>query len=194
MPACCARSASTAPRPISTPTSPPTITSISSTITSWSTFPTRAWRYPRCQMCPMATRSPASTWPCACARSAELPLSPHVVPAKAGTHTAEFICGARWTTSFARTAPWGYGSRPSPGRPRSSIHRLVGVDAPQPLLLNPAVKPLAVDVAPVLIALLDLGDDANLQAGGHGAVGVGILVHCGEIVLVLHGDHSGAAA
>src|SRR5579883_1998118 len=193
MPACCARSASTAPRPISTPTSPPTITSISSTITSWSTFPTRTWRCPRCPMCPMATRSPASTWSYACARSAELPLSPRR-PGEGRDPYRGIICGAWWTTSFARTAPWGYGSRPSPGRPRSSIHLLVGVDAPQPLLLNPAVKPLAVDVAPVLIALLDLGDNANLQAGGHGAVGVGILVHCGEIVLVLHGDYRGAAA
>jgi len=42
-----------------------------------------------------------------------------VVPAKAGTHTAGSI-DYEWslyrTSSFRQTTPWGYGSRPSPGR------------------------------------------------------------------------------
>jgi len=41
-----------------------------------------------------------------------------VVLAKARTHTAESLFGARWQTFFARTAPWGYGSWLSPGRQR----------------------------------------------------------------------------
>src|ERR1700689_4963412 len=44
-----------------------------------------------------------------------------------------------------------------------SIHLLIGVNAPQPLLLDPAVKTVAGDVAPALRAVLDLGHDAGLQ-------------------------------
>src|SRR4051794_8362563 len=42
-----------------------------------------------------------------------------VVPAKAGTHTAESLDCRRSeyrTTSLRQTVAWGYGSRPSPGR------------------------------------------------------------------------------
>jgi hypothetical protein len=41
-----------------------------------------------------------------------------VVPAKAGTHTAESNRGIWWQTIFARTTSCGYGSRLSPGRHR----------------------------------------------------------------------------
>jgi len=39
-----------------------------------------------------------------------------VVPAKAGTHTAESFYGIRYPAIFATIASWGYRSRPSPGR------------------------------------------------------------------------------
>src|SRR6266576_279715 len=45
------------------------------------------------------------------------------------------------------------------------LHLLIGVDAPQPLLLDPAVETVAGDAAPAGGATLDLGDDARLQAG-----------------------------
>src|SRR5690349_14540974 len=41
-----------------------------------------------------------------------------VVPAKAGTHTAESECFAKWPTPFAAIGTFGYGSRRSPGRQR----------------------------------------------------------------------------
>jgi len=31
-----------------------------------------------------------------------------VVPANAGTHTAESLCGTRWETIIATTMAWGY--------------------------------------------------------------------------------------
>src|ERR1700686_382227 len=47
-----------------------------------------------------------------------------------------------------------------------SLHLFIGVDAPQPLLFDPAIEAVAGDVAPARRALLDLGDDAGLQPGG----------------------------
>src|SRR5882757_7910158 len=153
MPACCARSASTAPRPISTPTCRRTIISTSRTITSWSTFPIRIWCCRGCRKCPKATRSPASTWSCGCARSASR-------------------------------------RRRKAGLP--SLHLLVRVDAPQALLLDPAVESVAGDAAPAIGAFLDLRDDAGLQAGRHRAGGVGMVIERGQFVLALHGDDGGA--
>src|SRR4029077_18934598 len=73
------------------------------------------------------------------------------------------------------------------------IHLLVGVDAPQPLLFDPAIETIAGNTAPAGRAVLDLRDDASLQAGGDRAGGVGALVERREVVLALHGDHGGAA-
>src|SRR5579864_7042598 len=39
-----------------------------------------------------------------------------VAPAQAGADTAESLNRYRWSTTFVRTPPWGYGPRPSPGR------------------------------------------------------------------------------
>src|SRR6266699_3141926 len=79
------------------------------------------------------------------------------------------------------------------GRFRSSLHLLVGVDAPQPLLLDPAIEAVAGDAAPACRAPLDLGHDAGLQAGRDRAGFVGAVVERREFVLGLHGDNSGAA-
>src|ERR1700751_1005716 len=75
-----------------------------------------------------------------------------------------------------------------------SIHLLVGVDAPQALLLDPAVKALACDMAPMLVARLHLGDDAGLQARGDRARRIGAVIERREIVLVLHGDDRSASS
>src|SRR5579862_4485924 len=75
-----------------------------------------------------------------------------------------------------------------------SIHLFVGVDAPEPLLLDPAVKAAPEDMAPAGGAILDLRDDAGLEAGADGARRIGAFVERGEVVLVLHGDDRGAAA
>src|SRR3954447_10296944 len=77
--------------------------------------------------------------------------------------------------------------------PPRSVHLLVRVDAPEALLLDPAVKTVAADAAPVCAALLHLGDDAGLEPGRNRAVGVGAIVDRRKLVLVLHGDDSGTA-
>src|ERR1700687_148812 len=84
----------------------------------------------------------------------------------------------------AKCIPWDRGG---------SIHLLVGVDAPQPRLFDPAIETIAGNTAPASRAMLDLGDDASLQAGGDRAGGIGALVERREVVLALHGDHGGAA-
>src|ERR1700739_3200061 len=73
---------------------------------------------------------------------------------------------------------------------RASFHLLVGVDAPQPLLLDPGVKTLAEAVGPALTAFLPIGAPASLQLRGNRARDVGAIVERGQIVLVLHGDDS----
>src|SRR6266403_1901583 len=151
MRACCVRSASTAPRPISIPTSPRITTSISKTTTNWSTFRIRIWFCRKCRKCPKATRSPGSS---------------------SGT-TTDYQSQRRWL---------------------KSLHLLIGVDAPQPLLFEPAIETVAGDVAPACCAALDLGHDAGLQARDHRAGRVGTIVERREFVLGLHGDHGGAAA
>src|SRR2546430_3622181 len=169
MRACCVRSASTAPRPISIPTSPRITTSISKTTTNWSTFRIRIWFCRKCRKCPKATRSPGSTWSSGCARSAD---APWVAGSSSGT-TTDYQSQRRWL---------------------KSLHLLIGVDAPQPLLFESAIETVAGDVAPACCAALDLGHDAGLQARDHRAGRVGTIVERREFVLGLHGDHGGAAA
>ena len=65
----------------------------------------------------------------------------------------------------------------------SLIHLLVGVDAPQPLLFDPAIEAVAADMAPACRALLDLGHDAGLQAGGDRAGWIGAIIERREFVL-----------
>src|SRR5580704_16230282 len=79
-------------------------------------------------------------------------------------------------------------------RGQNSIHLFVDVDAPEPLLLDPAVEAIAHDVAPAAGAVSDLGDDAGLQARVDGTGRICPFVQRGEVVLVLHGDDRGAAA
>src|SRR5260370_14623647 len=196
MPACSVRSALTAPRPISTPTSPRIATSISRTITSWSTFRTRTSCCRRCRKCPKATRSPASTWSCGCARSAE-PRRP--CESRAHNHRCLlFSEGVCCRASSMNHAVWV----PAPdaqlriwaGTTAYSLHLLIGVNAPQPLLLDPAVKAIAGDAAPAGRAFLDLGHDAGLQPRGNRAARIGTIVEWREFVLGLHDDDCGAAA
>src|SRR6186997_2215033 len=75
-----------------------------------------------------------------------------------------------------------------------SLDLLIGVDAPQPLLFDPAVEAVAGDVAPACRATLDLGHDAGLQASDHRAGRIGAIVERREFILGLHSDHGGAAA
>src|SRR5450755_4241477 len=167
MPACCARSASTAPRPISTPTCRRIITSISKTITNWSTFRIRIWCCRRCRKCPRVTRSPGSTWSSGCARSAE--FYQRVVPAKTGTHNHKCLFFKEGVYPIALAdRPRRMGPRVRGDNSRIGfaplLHLLIGIDAPQPLLFDPAVEAVADDVAPAGRAALDLGHDAGLQA------------------------------
>src|SRR5581483_4635155 len=192
MRASCARSASTARRPISTPTSRRITTSISRTTTSWSTSKTRIWCCRRCPKCPRATRSPGSTWSCGCARSADLhQTSSRRTP---GPITTKADCSRKVSPAAPHRKVTAYGSPPSRGRQQKSIHLLVGVDAPEPLLLDPAVKAGACDMAPAGGAMLDLRDDPGLQARADCARRIGAFVERGEVVLVLHRNDSSAAA
>src|ERR1700722_3827480 len=81
----------------------------------------------------------------------------------------------------------------APQEEASSIHLFVGVDAPEPLLLDPAVEAIARDAAPAGGAMFDLGDDAGLQARVNGAGRIRSFVQRSKVVLVLHGDDGGAA-
>src|SRR5712664_227254 len=193
MRACCVRSASTVPRPISTPTCPRITTSTSKTVTNWSTFRIRIWCCRRCRKCPRVTRSPGSTWSCGCARSADVSVylsCAGLTRASIDLHSMFF--GSGWVAGSSPATTNDCRSRRR-GRFRSLLHLLVGVDAPQPLLLDPAVEAVAGDAAPTCRAALDLGHDAGLQAGRDRAGFVGALVERREFVLGLHGDDSGAA-
>src|SRR5215217_2112425 len=76
----------------------------------------------------------------------------------------------------------------------TSLHLLIRVDAPQALLLDPAVKAVADHAAPAIGAFLDLGDDANLQTGRNRAGWIGTIIERRQLVLGLHGDDRRAAA
>src|SRR5438046_8385172 len=89
----------------------------------------------------------------------------------------------------------GPGSRSAwPGRRWPSLHSLIRVDAPQALLFDPAVKAVADHAAPAIGAFLDLGNDANLQAGRNRTGRIGTIIERGQLVLGLHGDDCSAAA
>src|SRR5262245_65602308 len=122
MSGCCARSRSTARRPISTPTCPSTTTSSSRGRTTCSTFPTPTWLWAGRRSRRKATRSRASTWWCACAaRRAErlsLPSLRLRRPALPAVDVFELI------------------------------HLIVRVDAPKLLLHHQTVDAQNVDAAP----------------------------------------------
>src|SRR5882757_3877585 len=191
MPACCARSASTAQKPISTPTCRRIITSISRTTTNWSTFPIRTSCSRRCRKCLTATRSLASTWSCGCARSVDPfePLSLIVMPGLSRPST--FLAPRESKTWMAGTSPamttLNYVDD-------GSLHLLVGVDAPQALLFDPAVKAVAGDAAPAASAFLHLSHHAGLQPRGNRAVRIGAVIERREVLPGFHGDDGRAAA
>src|SRR6185437_1671064 len=108
-------------------------------------------------------------------------------------HTFRFPdCRTYRKAMRSRASIWWYGCARS-AEPLS-IHHLVGVDAPQLLLLDPAVKAPALNVAPAGVARLHRGQHAVLQACHHRARRIIALMEQGEIILVLHHDDSGAAA
>src|ERR1700675_4984994 len=80
------------------------------------------------------------------------------------------------------------------GTTEYSIHLLIGVNAPQPLLFDPAVKTVADHAAPAGRAFLDLGDDAGLQSSGNAAGWICVIVERRQFFLGLHGDDRSAAA
>src|SRR4051812_18579037 len=75
-----------------------------------------------------------------------------------------------------------------------SLQFLVGVDAPEALLFDPAVKTIAGDTAPAAGAFLYLRHHAGLQTRGNRAVRIGSVVERREVVPGFHGDDRGAAA
>src|SRR6266481_2641698 len=87
----------------------------------------------------------------------------------------------------------GWIARSSPAMTSASLHLFIGVDAPQPLLFDPAIETVAGDVAPARRALLDLGHDAGLQAGRDRTGLIGAIIERCEFVLGLHADNGGAA-
>src|SRR6266851_153887 len=74
------------------------------------------------------------------------------------------------------------------------IHLLIGVDAPQPLLLDPAFEAVAGNTAPAGRAMLDLGYHPGLQAGCNRAGWIRAVVKRREFVLGFHGDNRSTAA
>src|SRR5260370_20643791 len=74
------------------------------------------------------------------------------------------------------------------------IHLLIGVDAPQPLLLDPAVEAVAGNTAPAGRAMLDLGYHPGLQAGCNRAGWIRAIVQRREFVLGFHWGNRRAAA
>src|SRR5260370_22849589 len=74
------------------------------------------------------------------------------------------------------------------------IHLLIGVDTPQPLLLDPAIEAVAGNTAPAGRAMLDLGYHPGLQAGCNRAGLLRPWVPRREFLLRFHGDNRRAAA
>src|SRR5438270_812710 len=92
--------------------------------------------------------------------------------------------------AVTRWAEVGGGTRRGQRPHRPSVDLLVGIDAPQPVLLDPAVEPVAGEAAPRAGALLDLAVDARLQTGHGMGVIVGAVEQRHEVVLdLLVGDH-----
>src|SRR5712671_293375 len=77
---------------------------------------------------------------------------------------------------------------------RKSLHLLVGVDTPQALLFDPAVKAVADDAAPAASAFLYLRHHTGLQPRGNRAVWIGAVVERRQFVPGFHGDDRGTAA
>jgi hypothetical protein len=67
---------------------------------------------------------------------------PGLVP---GIHVLLFLITKTW---MAGTSPAMTNIRKRHENNEGSLHPLVGVDAPQPLLLDPAIEPVAGNVAP----------------------------------------------
>src|SRR5258708_28673216 len=88
----------------------------------------------------------------------------------------------------------GWIARSSAAMTGASLHLFIGVDAPQPLLFDPAIETVAGDVAPARRALLDLGHDAGLQAGRDRTGLIGAIIERCEFVLGLHADNGGGGA
>src|SRR5258705_12057015 len=87
----------------------------------------------------------------------------------------------------------GWIARSSPAMTSASLDLFIGVDAPQPLLFDPAIETVAGDVAPARRALLDLGHDAGLQAGRDRTRLIGAILERGEFALGLYAYHGGWA-
>src|SRR6202171_1135421 len=74
------------------------------------------------------------------------------------------------------------------------IHLFIGVDTPQPLLLDPAIEAVAGNTAPAGRAMLDLGYHPGLQAGCNRAGWIRASVKRRECVLGFHVNNRSAAA
>ena len=137
------------------------------------------WRSARRRRRRKATRSPASTWWCGCGASGADPS--HVrhsgEPERRGPESITTELAER--TRSADPYPlwrWIPGSRL--GAPRNDEERLldllVRIDAPQPLLFDPAVEAVAGEPAPAAVAMLDRSEHSGLQTGQHRAFGIGL--------------------
>src|SRR3981189_503041 len=80
------------------------------------------------------------------------------------------------------------------GDDRRLLHLFVGVNAPQTLLLYPAVKTVAWRTAPAVDAFLYLRHHAGLQPRRDCAAGVGTVIDRREFFPRFHRYHRGAAA
>ena len=81
------------------------------------------------------------------------------------------------------------GSRADPGNRDESLDLLVRINAPQLVLLDPAVKTVAGDLAPFAGAVFDRAQHADLQLRRHRALGVGLGIDRRQVGLrfQLHG-------
>src|SRR5664279_3627691 len=75
-----------------------------------------------------------------------------------------------------------------------SIHLLVRIGAPQPLLADPAVEILTHKLAPGAVAGFELAEHAGLQAGGLRGFGIRALIKRHQIVLQGRHHHRGTPA
>src|SRR5262245_31700678 len=73
---------------------------------------------------------------------------------------------------------------------RASLHLLVWIHPPQPLLRDEAIEALALETAPVAGAALHHAEHAGLQLRGECTLLVGLVAQRNEIVLRLRGHHA----
>src|SRR5262249_31981068 len=157
MSGCCARSQSTARRPISTPTYLSTTTSSSRGRTTCSTFPTPTWSWGGRRSRRKATRSRASMWWCGCAaRRAERLFFHHCA------------CVGR------RCRPLMFSNLPD---------LLVRIDAPELLLHDPPVEARPGNAAPASGAAFDRGEHARLQPRDHRGAAVTLVIERHQLFL-----------